>query len=98
MDTLAIEARKIKKGFDGNPVLKDVNFTLKDGEVHALVGQNGAGKSTLVKLINGYHQRDGGEIKVFGKASQFTSPKQAQLEGISMVYQDLSLIQTLINN
>lgn len=95
MDTLAIEARKIKKGFDGNPVLKDVNFTLKAGEVHALVGQNGAGKSTLVKLINGYHQRDGGEIKVFGKASQFSSPKQAQMEGISMVYQDLSLIPSL---
>lgn len=95
MEILAIEARKIKKGFDGNPVLKDVNFTLKAGEVHALVGQNGAGKSTLVKLINGYHQRDGGEIKVFGKASQFSSPKQAQLEGISMVYQDLSLISSL---
>lgn len=95
MEILAIEARKIKKGFDGNPVLKDVNFTLKTGEVHALVGQNGAGKSTLVKLINGYHQRDGGEIKVFGKASQFSSPKQAQLEGISMVYQDLSLIPSL---
>ncbi|OEF25732.1 sugar ABC transporter ATP-binding protein [Vibrio rumoiensis] len=95
MDTLAIEVRKIKKGFDGNPVLKDVNFTLKAGEVHALVGQNGAGKSTLVKLINGYHQRDGGDIKVFGKASRFASPKQAQLEGISMVYQDLSLIPSL---
>lgn len=95
MEILAIEARKIKKGFDGNPVLKDVNFTLKAGEVHALVGQNGAGKSTLVKLINGYHQRDGGEIKVFGKASQFSSPKQAQMEGISMVYQDLSLIPSL---
>ncbi|WP_413479655.1 sugar ABC transporter ATP-binding protein [Vibrio hibernica] len=95
MDTLAIEVRKIKKGFDGNPVLKDVSFTLKVGEVHALVGQNGAGKSTLVKLINGFYQRDDGEIKVFGKASQFSSPKQAQLEGISMVYQDLSLIPSL---
>lgn len=95
MDTLAIEVRKIKKGFDGNPVLKDVSFTLKVGEVHALVGQNGAGKSTLVKLINGFHQRDDGEIKVFGKASRFASPKQAQLEGISMVYQDLSLIPSL---
>ncbi|MDS1841511.1 sugar ABC transporter ATP-binding protein [Vibrio vulnificus] len=91
----AIEARGLKKGFDGTPVLKGVDFTLKQGEVHALVGQNGAGKSTLVKLINGFHARDGGEIRLFGKAVTFSSPKAAQAAGIAMVYQDLSLVPTL---
>lgn len=95
MDVNAIEARRLKKGFDGNPVLKDVNFTLKAGEVHALVGQNGAGKSTLVKLINGFHQRDGGEIRFFGEECHFATPKEAQAKGIAMVYQDLSLIPSL---
>ncbi|WP_233267662.1 sugar ABC transporter ATP-binding protein [Vibrio metoecus] len=91
----AIEARGVKKGFDGTPVLKGVDFTLKQGEVHALVGQNGAGKSTLVKLINGFHARDGGEIRLFGQAVTFSSPKAAQAAGIAMVYQDLSLVPTL---
>ncbi|MEI8594160.1 sugar ABC transporter ATP-binding protein [Photobacterium sp. Hal280] len=95
MEVNAIEARRLKKGFDGNPVLKEVNFTLKTGEVHALVGQNGAGKSTLVKLINGFHQRDGGEIRLFGEQSHFATPKEAQAKGIAMVYQDLSLIPSL---
>lgn len=91
----AIEARGVKKGFDGTPVLKGVDFTLKQGEVHALVGQNGAGKSTLVKLINGFHARDDGEIRLFGQAVTFSSPKAAQAAGIAMVYQDLSLVPTL---
>ncbi|GHZ55252.1 heme ABC exporter, ATP-binding protein CcmA [Vibrio cholerae] len=78
----AIEARGVKKGFDGTPVLKGVDFTLKQGEVHALVGQNGAGKSTLVKLINGFHARDGGEIRLFGQAVTFSSPKAAQAAGL----------------
>ncbi len=79
----AIKVTAIKKGFDGTPVLKGVDFTLKQGEVHALVGQNGAGKSTLVKLINGFHQRDGGEVCLFGEPVTFTSPKQAQEKGIA---------------
>ncbi|MCE2594697.1 sugar ABC transporter ATP-binding protein [Motilimonas cestriensis] len=90
-----IEARNLQKGFDNNPVLKGVNFTLKAGEVHALVGQNGAGKSTLVKLLNGYHQRDGGTVQLFGEPCHFSSPREAQAKGIAMVYQDLSLIPSL---
>ncbi|MGY2436950.1 ATP-binding cassette domain-containing protein, partial [Escherichia coli] len=95
MELYAIEASGIKKGFDGIPVLKDVSFRLKRGEVHAIVGQNGAGKSTLVKLLNGFHGRDGGEVLLFGKPCRFASPKEAQAEGIAMVYQDLSLVPTL---
>ena len=95
MELYAIEASGIKKGFDGIPVLKDVSFRLKRGEVHAIVGQNGAGKSTLVKLLNGFHGRDGGEVLLFGKPCSFTTPKEAQAEGIAMVYQDLSLVPTL---
>ena len=95
MDQYAIEASGIRKGFDGIPVLKDVSFRLKRGEVHAIVGQNGAGKSTLVKLLNGFHGRDGGEVLLFGQPCRFSTPKEAQAEGIAMVYQDLSLVPTL---
>ncbi|MFD2178020.1 sugar ABC transporter ATP-binding protein [Veronia pacifica] len=92
---VAIKASAIKKSFDGTPVLKDVTFTLKTGEVHALLGQNGAGKSTLVKVLNGFHSRDGGTVAVFGEKVEFSSPKMAQEKGIAMVYQDLSLVPSL---
>lgn len=83
------------KSFDGTPVLKGVDFHLKRGEVHAIVGQNGAGKSTLMKILNGVYQKDGGEVSLFGKSCHFQSAKEAREAGISMVYQDLSLISTL---
>ncbi|RXJ70623.1 sugar ABC transporter ATP-binding protein [Veronia nyctiphanis] len=92
---IAIEASDIKKSFDGTQVLKGVNFTLKKGEVHALLGQNGAGKSTLVKVLNGFHSRDSGNVSMFGEEVEFTTPKSAQRKGIAMVYQDLSLVPSL---
>ncbi|WP_070964066.1 sugar ABC transporter ATP-binding protein [Vibrio sonorensis] len=95
MESYAIEATGISKAFDGTPVLKDVSFSLKKGEVHAIVGQNGAGKSTLVKILNGYHQRDSGKVKLFGREVAFTNTQQAHKLGIAMVYQDLSLVPTL---
>ncbi len=95
MDSYAIKAQNLHKSFDENQVLKGVDFFLKQGEAHALVGVNGAGKSTLMKILNGYHHRDMGRVSVFGQEVEFTSPLQAQQAGIAMVYQDLSLVPSL---
>ncbi|MDW5415418.1 MULTISPECIES: sugar ABC transporter ATP-binding protein [unclassified Iodobacter] len=95
MNKIAIQARGLTKSFDGNAVLKGVDFTLRQGEVHAIVGQNGAGKSTLMKLLNGFYQRDAGQLEVFGKVVDFQSPRDARAAGIVMVYQDLSLVATM---
>ncbi|STR44922.1 sugar ABC transporter ATP-binding protein [Iodobacter fluviatilis] len=95
MNEAAIQARGLTKAFDGNAVLKGIDFTLRQGEVHAIVGQNGAGKSTLMKLLNGYYQRDAGELSLFGQPVDFQSPRDAREAGIVMVYQDLSLVATM---
>ncbi|AZN37253.1 sugar ABC transporter ATP-binding protein [Iodobacter ciconiae] len=95
MNEAAIQARGLTKSFDGNAVLKGVDFTLRQGEVHAMVGQNGAGKSTFMKLLNGYYQRDAGEMDLFGQRADFQSPRDAREAGVVMVYQDLSLVATM---
>ncbi|MFA5662521.1 sugar ABC transporter ATP-binding protein [Castellaniella sp.] len=77
------------------PAIKDVNFTIRNGEIHALVGENGAGKSTLTKAIAGTVQLSSGQLFVNGKECHFQSPAQAFAEGIAMVYQEDSLIPTL---
>ncbi len=95
MKDFAIEARDVRIGFDGVPVLDGVDFTLATGEIHALVGANGAGKSTLMKILNGLYRMDSGTLKVFGKPSSFATPEEARAGGVAMVYQDLSLVATL---
>ncbi len=95
MDNFAIEAKDICISFNGNQILYDVNFSVKKGEVHALIGTNGAGKSTLVKIINGVYRKDSGELSVFGIPSDYNSPDGALKAGIAMVFQDLSLIPTM---
>jgi ribose transport system ATP-binding protein len=95
MGEYAIEAENIKISFNGVRVLEDVNFKVKKGEIHALVGTNGAGKSTLVKIINGVYQRDSGSIAIDGIPLTYNSPEGAREAGISMVFQDLSLISTM---
>ncbi|WP_043648876.1 sugar ABC transporter ATP-binding protein [Chitinilyticum litopenaei] len=91
----ALQARGIVKQFDGNAVLKGVDFTLRKGEIHALVGQNGAGKSTLMKILNGVHACDAGELRVDGQPCVSGSPQAARAAGIAMVYQELSLVPTM---
>lgn len=91
----AIVAKGIFKQFDGNAVLKGVNFELAQGEIHALVGQNGAGKSTLMKVLNGTHQPDQGSLSIFGQPASFSSTSAARSRGIAMVYQELSLVPTM---
>ena len=91
----AVELKGIIKSFNGIPVLRGVDFDVRRGQVHALVGGNGAGKSTLMKILEGVYIADGGEIRVDGKPVQIRSPQDAKNAGIGMVFQEFSLIPTL---
>jgi len=91
----AIEMRGIEKSFGTNPVLKNVDFNVTVGEVHALAGENGAGKSTLMKILQGVYQKDAGEILVSGKVVEIEDTFAARRAGIGMVFQEFSLIPTL---
>ena len=85
----------IDKSFSGNQVLKQVHFAVEHGEIHALMGENGAGKSTLVKVLTGIHQKDAGAVKVNGKETTFTNPKEAEEKGIIVIHQELNIIPHL---
>jgi ABC-type sugar transport system ATPase subunit len=85
----------INKFFIGVQALKDVSFSVKKGEVHAICGENGAGKSTLMKILNGVYIADAGEIWIKGKKVEITSPLQAQQQGLSIIYQEFNLADTL---
>ncbi len=90
-----LRLRKINKSFPGVKALTDVDLTLKRGEVHALVGENGAGKSTLMKTISGAYKKDSGSIWFDGREVEVTSPKQSERMGISIIYQELNLIERI---
>jgi monosaccharide-transporting ATPase len=85
----------ISKSFPGVQALEDVNFTLKAGEIHALVGENGAGKSTLIKIITGVERPDHGRLTLDGELILVKSPQHAQALGISTVYQEINLCDNL---
>ncbi|WP_457636794.1 sugar ABC transporter ATP-binding protein [Oceanithermus sp.] len=87
-DRPLLELRNIWKVFAGVPVLKGINFTLAEGEIHALLGGNGSGKSTTMKIISGAYQPDDGEILLSGKPVKVDSPKVAHDRGIYMVPQE----------
>jgi ribose transport system ATP-binding protein len=87
-----LELRHISKTFPGIVALDNVDFEVRSGEVHALLGENGAGKSTLIKILSGYHQPDqGGEILIGGKPTAFRNPKDAKEASIHTIYQELTL-------
>ncbi len=90
-----IEMTGISKAFSGNVVLKDVQFDVKKGEIHALMGENGAGKSTLMKILTGIYTRDAGEIKVNGQPVEFQNPKEAEKAGIAVIHQELNILPDL---
>lgn len=90
-----IEMSGIQKAFSGNVVLKDVQFQLADGEIHALMGENGAGKSTMMKILTGIYERDNGVIKVDGEEVHFKSPKEAEAKGIAVIHQELNILPDL---
>ena len=86
-----VEMLGIIKSFPGVLALEDVDFALRKGEIHALVGENGAGKSTLIKVLTGVEQPDSGTIQLEGKVVQVRSPQHSQELGISTVYQEINL-------
>ena len=94
-DEVLLQMRHIEKRFPGVLALNGVDFTLRKGEIHALMGENGAGKSTLIKVLTGVYRMDGGEIKVDGKNISIHSPQDAQNNGISTVYQEITLCPNL---
>jgi simple sugar transport system ATP-binding protein len=93
--TALLEIRKLSKSFPGVRALEEVDFTVRRGEVHALMGENGAGKSTLIKVLTGVHPRDAGSVLLDGAQIHARSPKEAEAAGISTVYQEVNLIPYL---
>src|ERR1043166_6007817 len=86
-----VKMQGIAKSFPGVIALEDVDFSLRKGEIHALMGENGAGKSTLIKVLTGVEQPDQGIIELDGKLVQVHSPQHSQELGISTVYQEVNL-------
>ena len=92
---LLLEMRGIQKSFPGVHALDGCAFSLKSGEVHALIGENGAGKSTLMKILSGVYQKDAGEILLNGKPVELRDTLDAQKVGISIIHQEINLMQHL---
>src|SRR6202011_998089 len=92
---IALQMRGISKSFGLTPVLRKVDFDLRLGEIHALMGENGAGKSTLMKIAAGLIDPYDGEIYVGGKLHRMASPRDATRAGIAMIQQELSLVPEL---
>ncbi|HET8754463.1 MAG TPA: ABC transporter ATP-binding protein [Solirubrobacteraceae bacterium] len=86
---IALSARGITKVFDGKPANDDVDFTVRCGEIHALLGENGAGKTTLISVLCGQYRPDAGSVEVAGEPRRFSSPRDALRAGVGVVHQDL---------
>ena len=91
---------RINKSFPGVHALKDMSFSVRKGEVHAICGENGAGKSTLMKVVTGVYPPDSGDIYVDGKKVTIKSPNNAFDQGIAIMYQETSLFNemTILEN
>jgi monosaccharide-transporting ATPase len=92
---IILKMEGICKSFPGVRALHNVDFTLRKGEIHALMGENGAGKSTLIKIITGVYQKDAGQIYLEGRPVSFRSPQEAQDMGIGTVFQEIALCPNL---
>lgn len=95
MNTTIVQMNEITKRFPGVLALDSVNFDLRKGEVHALLGENGAGKSTLMKVLSGVHTPDGGHIVYEGEQVTLRSPISAQEKGITIIHQEFNLFPEL---
>ena len=94
-DDNILEVRGISKRFGGIEALKDISFSVRRGEVHALVGENGAGKSTFIKILTGAHAPSGGTISFDGKEYPYLTPALALDIGITAIYQEFNLMPFL---
>ena len=92
---VVVETIRVGKSFSGVTVLQDVDFDLRAGEVHALVGENGAGKSTLMKILAGVHVDYEGTVRVDGEAVRFGGVRDAERAGVSIIHQELNLVPEL---
>jgi ribose transport system ATP-binding protein len=90
-----IRVAGVTKKFGGVQALRGVSLEVLPGEVHALLGENGAGKSTLIKILSGVHAYDEGSIEIDGQKVAFESPARSREAGVAVVYQDLSLVESL---
>ena len=95
MESDILEMRGISKFFPGIKALEGVDFSMRSGEVHALVGENGAGKSTLVKILTGVHRQSAGAVRFAGKERDFRSPVDAREAGIAAIHQEASMFPDL---
>src|SRR5215210_4757981 len=97
MDDVILEMRNITKTFPGVMALKNVSFSVKQGEIHALVGENGAGKSTLMKVLSGVYPYGTyeGEIYFEGQECRFQDINQSEAVGLVIIHQELALIPYL---
>ena len=95
MGETILKMQGIQKYFSGVHALKGVDFDLRAGEVHALMGENGAGKSTLIKVLCGIHQKDGGSIEYLGEQVSFGNIGDSQNAGISVIHQELNMMNDL---
>ena len=94
MDNL-VDLSGIRKSFGGAHALQGVDFSLRAGEVHALLGENGAGKSTLMRVLGGEHIPDSGAVKIGGEEPNFRSPSDAMNKGIAVIHQEMALATDL---
>ncbi len=95
MNNALLYAKGICKQFNGIKVLKSIDLEIQSGEVHALMGENGAGKSTIIKIITGFYEKDAGALFINGEPVDINSRQDARELGISVIYQELSLIPAL---
>jgi len=94
-ETFSVEMKGITKSFGGVHALKDVDFRVRAGQVHALVGENGAGKSTLMKILSGAYYKDAGKIKIDGEVVNIPNPHAGRKLGIAIIYQEFALAPDL---
>ncbi len=94
-ESLVLETKGLTKRFGNLLAVNGVDFALRRGEIHALLGENGAGKSTLCNVVYGYYRPDGGQVYIKGKEVKIGSPKEGMRAGVGMVHQELMLIPNM---